>query len=72
MRKDFFPADIPFILQAYVDGIQTAFIVAIALAATCTIIAFKAKWQKLQGVSKVEEANSTELSTKAIDEQSIV
>jgi MFS transporter, DHA2 family, glioxin efflux transporter len=48
-----------------VDGIQTAFIVAIALAAACTIIAFGTKWQKLQSAPKAEEANSTELSIKA-------
>jgi hypothetical protein len=50
-----------------VDGIQTAFIVAIALAAACTIIAFGTKWQKLQPAPKAEEANSTDLNIKAME-----
>lgn len=72
VRTVFAPADIPFILRAYVSGIQTAFIVAIALAGACTIIAFGAKWQKLQSPPKPEEANNTEPSITATEAKSEV
>ncbi|KAK9310859.1 major facilitator superfamily domain-containing protein, partial [Lipomyces starkeyi] len=75
LRKVFSPTDIPFILRAYVSGIQTAFIVAIALAGACTLIAFGAKWQKLQAAPKAgetEEAESPEQSIKAIEAGSSV
>lgn len=52
LRNVFSATEIPIILRAYVKGIETAFIVAIALAATCTIIAFAAKWEKLQAAPK--------------------
>ncbi|KAE9366637.1 MFS general substrate transporter [Stipitochalara longipes BDJ] len=64
VRTAFSPADIPFILRAYVDGIQTAFIVAIALACACTVIAFGTKWQKLQAASEHREVDSTESRSK--------
>lgn len=54
VRKVFSPADVPFILRACVRGIQTALIVAIAVAGTCTIIAFGAKWGKMQNSSAAE------------------
>lgn len=72
VRTHFSPADIPFILRAYVSGIQTAFIVAIALTAACTIIALGAKRERLQPPSEVKEGNSTELSMEALDATSIV
>ncbi|KAK9326757.1 major facilitator superfamily domain-containing protein [Lipomyces starkeyi] len=75
LRKVFSPTDMPFILRAYVSGIQTAFIVAIALAGACTLIAFGAKWQKLQAAPKAgetEEAESPEQSIKAIEAGSSV
>ncbi|KAK9319183.1 major facilitator superfamily domain-containing protein [Lipomyces orientalis] len=75
LRKVFSPTDIPFILRAYMSGIQTAFIVAIALAGACTLIAFGAKWQKLQAAPKAgetEEAESPEQSIKAIEAGSSV
>ena len=59
VRKTFSPTDLPFILRAYVSGIQTAFIVGTALACTCTIIALGAKWQKLQSPPKDNEAGGT-------------
>jgi len=49
IRTVFSPTDLPFILGAYVKGIQTAFIVAVTLACACTLLAFATKWQKLQG-----------------------
>ena len=72
VRTVFSPADIPFILRAYVSGIQTAFIVAIALAGACTIIAFGAKWQRLQSPPTLEEANNTEPSITAMEAKSEV
>ena len=67
MRTVFSPADLPFILRAYVDGIQTAFIVAIALACLCTIIAFGTKWQKLQPAPKIGMVDGAESSTKILE-----
>ncbi len=72
VRTDFAPADIPFILQAYVKGIQTAFIVAVALACTCTIIAFGAKWQKMQPASNHKYDDGVESSTKTADRETVV
>jgi MFS transporter, DHA2 family, glioxin efflux transporter len=72
VRTVFAPADIPFILRAYVGGIQTAFIVAIAMAGACTVIAFGAKWQKLQPAPKAEEANNAELSSESMEEKATV
>jgi len=67
VRTAFAPADLPFILRAYVEGIQTAFIVAITLACVCTVVAFGAKWQKLQSASKPGVANDTQSSTKSVE-----
>ena len=64
MRTAFSATDLPFILRAYVDGIQKAFIVAIALACACTIIAIGAKWQKMQSPPNPREANAVGSSTK--------
>lgn len=47
IRNVFTAEEVPFILRAYVKGIQTAFIVSIALAGACTLIAFAADWKKL-------------------------
>ena len=65
MRTAFSPTDLPLILRAYVEGIQTAFIVAIALACVCTIVAFGAKWEKLQAAPKPGAAGDG--STKAVE-----
>lgn len=59
VRTAFATADLPFILRAYVEGIQTAFIVAITLACVCTVVAFGAKWQKLQSASRPGVASGT-------------
>lgn len=67
VRKVFSPADVPLILRAYVRGIQTALIVAIAVAGTCTIIAFGAKWQKMQAPPKAEEAKEAEGAEENIE-----
>jgi hypothetical protein len=67
VRTAFAPADLPFILRAYVEGIQTAFIVAITLACVCTVVAFGAKWQKLQSASKPGVASGTQSSTKSVE-----
>jgi hypothetical protein len=72
VRTVFAPADIPFILRAYVDGIQTAFIVAIAMACACTIISFGAKWQKLQAASEPREVDSAESSSKTAEADAMV
>jgi MFS transporter, DHA2 family, glioxin efflux transporter len=58
LRTVFSPTEIPIILRAYVHGIQTAFIVAIALAATATLIAFGAKRKKLEAAPKDGAASS--------------
>ncbi|RDW72815.1 hypothetical protein BP6252_06722 [Coleophoma cylindrospora] len=68
VRKVFAPADLPFILRAYMDGIQTAFIVAIALACACTLFSFGAKWQKLEPAPKPEEADVAEQDTKTLED----
>jgi hypothetical protein len=67
VRKVFSATDLPFILRAYVDGIQTAFIVAIALACACTVVAFGTKWQKMQPAVKPEEPERAELGDKALE-----
>lgn len=67
VRKVFPPADVPFILRAYVRGIQTALIVAVAVAGTCTIIAFGAKWEKMQAPPKAEEATEAEVIEESIE-----
>ncbi|KAJ5994691.1 major facilitator superfamily transporter, partial [Penicillium waksmanii] len=67
VRKVFSPDDVPFILRAYVRGIQTALIVAIAVAGTCTIIAFGAKWEKMQAPPKAEEATEAEGTEESIE-----
>ncbi|RDL36306.1 Uncharacterized protein BP5553_05658 [Venustampulla echinocandica] len=65
IRRVFSATDLPFILRAYVDGIQTAFIVSIALAVACTCIAFLGKWQKL----KPADAPTTEGVESAAEEK---
>ncbi|KFY15539.1 hypothetical protein V492_01921 [Pseudogymnoascus sp. VKM F-4246] len=59
IRRLFSPAEVAVIMRAYVKGIQTAFIVAIALAATCTLLAFLASWEKLVP-AEGEGSNSVE------------
>jgi MFS transporter, DHA2 family, glioxin efflux transporter len=69
IRTVFTAEEVPIILRAYVHGIQTAFIVAIALAGACTIIAFGAKWQKMQAAPKDGQAPSPEISVEAKSEE---
>ncbi|KAH8592860.1 major facilitator superfamily domain-containing protein [Bisporella sp. PMI_857] len=65
IRKVFTPEEVPIILQAYMSGLHAAFIVAIALAAACTIIAFGASLEKLQPVPvKDGDAHSLETSVE--------
>lgn len=71
IRKVFAAKDIPFILRAYVKGIQTAFIVAVALAGLCTLIAFGTKWKKLEAAETPVEGESTD-SAKATDTEDVV
>lgn len=72
VRITFAPVDMPFILQAYVEGIRTAFVVAIAFACACTIIAFGAKWQKMQTSSNLEETNTIDSTTKTVEAKDAV
>ena len=72
VRTAFAAADLPFILRAYVEGIQTAFIVAIALACVCTIVAFGAKWQKLQSANKPVVTSGAPSGTKSEDADATV
>lgn len=58
IRTVFKPEQIPTILRAYVHGIQTAFIVSIALAASCTILAFATKWKKMQAAVNNKDGTS--------------
>lgn len=64
IRRVFTAEEVPIILRAYVQGIQTAFIVAIALAAACTIIAFAAVWKKLEAAEGEGSAPSPEKSVE--------
>jgi hypothetical protein len=69
LRTVFSATEVPIILRAYVKGIQTAFIVAIALAVACTVISFGANWQKLQAAPKDGAAPSpAEISEEAKSE----
>ncbi|PMD31482.1 MFS general substrate transporter [Hyaloscypha variabilis F] len=68
VRSTFAAKDIPFILRAYVDGIQTAFIVAIALAAACTVISFGTRWRKLQSAQEPRDAVTAEPGTKTVED----
>jgi MFS transporter, DHA2 family, glioxin efflux transporter len=72
VRTTFSATDLPFILQAYVKGIQTAFIVAIALAAACTVIAFGAKWQKMQSAHEPLDTDNVERSSKTEEANAMV
>ncbi|KFY81392.1 hypothetical protein V500_11456 [Pseudogymnoascus sp. VKM F-4518 (FW-2643)] len=65
IRRVFTAEEVPIILRAYVKGIQTAFIVAIALAGACTIIAFAAVWKKLEAAEGEGSAPSPEKSVEA-------
>lgn len=65
IRRVFTSEEVPIILRAYVKGIQTAFIVAIALAGACTIIAFAAEWKELESPSVDGETPSLETSVEA-------
>jgi hypothetical protein len=49
LRKVFTAAQLPGILQAYMDGLKVAFILAIALGGFCCIISFFPKWKSLKG-----------------------
>lgn len=64
IRTTFSAEDLPFILRAYVDGIRTAFIVAIALASISCLIALGAKWQKLQPAETPAAAADTKTAAK--------
>jgi hypothetical protein len=55
-----------------VDGIQTAFIVAIALACACTILSFGTKWQKLQAASEPREADGAGSGSKTAEADAMV
>lgn len=65
IRKVFTAEEIPIILRAYVKGIQTALIVSVALAGACTLIAFGAKWRKLQPAPTDGETPRPEVSVEA-------
>lgn len=56
----FTSTEVPVILKAYVKGIQTAFIVSIALAGAATIIAFMASWGTLEPAEGEGEAPRVE------------
>lgn len=66
VRSTFSATDLPFILDAYIDGIKTAFIVAIALACACTVISFGAKWQKLQSAPTASETADAEETSEIV------
>ncbi|KFY31150.1 hypothetical protein V493_01360 [Pseudogymnoascus sp. VKM F-4281 (FW-2241)] len=68
IRRVFAAEEVPIILRAYVQGIQTSFIVAIALAGACTLIAFVAKWQKLEAASADGKSPNLETSAEAKSE----
>ena len=72
IRNVFAAADIPFILRAYNDGIQTAMIVAIAFAVVCTIIAFGSPWKKLVAAEEPERAQAAPSSDKAVEADALV
>lgn len=49
LRKVFSPEDIPGILRAYMDGLKTAFILAIALGGVSVVISLFPRWINLKG-----------------------
>lgn len=49
LRKVFSPEDIPGILLAYMDGLKTAFILAIALGGVSVIVSLFPRWVSLKG-----------------------
>lgn len=65
IRNVFTAEELPFILRGYVKGIQTAFIVSIALAGACTLIAFAADWKKLAPAEEGGQAQSQEKGVEA-------
>jgi MFS transporter, DHA2 family, glioxin efflux transporter len=49
LRKVFEAADIPGILEAYMQGLKVTFALCIALAGISTVIAFASEWRRLHG-----------------------
>lgn len=49
LRKVFTPEQIPGIITAYMDGLQTAYAIAIACAAVTTILAVTPRWESIKG-----------------------
>ena len=68
VRSTFSSTDLPFILRAYVSGIQTAFIVGTALAGTATVLSLAAKWQKMQSPPKEKEASGAASGITTMEE----
>jgi hypothetical protein len=66
VRTTFSATDLPFILNAYVKGIQTAFIVSITFAALCTVLAFAAPWKKLESADAPAVTEETEVAESGI------
>ncbi|KAI9837895.1 MAG: hypothetical protein M1837_002685 [Sclerophora amabilis] len=51
LREAFSAEEIPGILLAYVEGLQTAFVIAIAASGLATLVALGSRWQRLQVAS---------------------
>ncbi|KIW68756.1 hypothetical protein PV04_04678 [Phialophora macrospora] len=54
LRRVFTPAQIPGILDAYMDGLRVPFIIAIACACLTFLIAFAPRWESIKGKVKLD------------------
>jgi hypothetical protein len=54
LRTVFTPAQIPGILDAYMEGLRVPFIIAIACAAITFLIAFAPRWESIKGKVKLD------------------
>lgn len=72
VRNVFGPTDLPFVLDGYVKGIQTAFIVGIALACFCTLSAFLSPIKKMEPAEKPAQVSSADISTENIKKEAAV
>jgi MFS transporter, DHA2 family, glioxin efflux transporter len=49
LRKTFTSAQIPGILESYMDGLKVTFITATALAGASVVVSLASKWVKIKG-----------------------
>ncbi|PIG83060.1 efflux pump antibiotic resistance protein [Aspergillus arachidicola] len=49
LRQKFSSAQMPFILTAYMEGLQAAFLVAVVASSVATVVCLAARWMRLSG-----------------------